>query len=209
MDLTKHKKGLMKWNRKIHIYLGLFLLFFIMLIGFSGLLLNHHWEFAGFWENRKEASYDKTVQISGEREQDVLVHEIMYNLKLNGSVISPGFSSDSVLLNFIVAKPGTRYDIQANLNDGKIRITETKFNSWGVLRALHTTRNPTKKEQSEQYQSTLASLWSISIDIASIGLIIICLGGWYLWLQVPKKRFYLGLISIVSGSLICVYFLLF
>jgi hypothetical protein len=209
MDLKEHMKGLMKWNRKIHIYLGLFLLFFIMLIGFSGLLLNHQWEFAEFWENREEASYDQTIQISGEGEQYALVHEIMYKLKLNGSIMNPGFSSDSILLNFIIAKPGTRYDIQANLDDGKIRITETKLNSWGVLRALHTTRNPTIKERSEQYPSTLASVWSVSIDIASTGLIILCLGGWYLWLKVPKKRFYLGLISVVCGSLIFVYFLLF
>ena len=209
MDPKEPMKGLMRWNRKIHIYLGLFLLIFIMLIGFSGLLLNHQWKFAEFWENREETSYDRSIQISGEREQYALVHEIMYKLKLNGSIINPEFSSDSTFLNFIIAKPGTRFDIQANLNDGKIGITEIVFNSWGVLRALHTTRNPSIKERSGQYPSALASVWSISIDIASIGLIIICLGGWYLWLQVPKKRFYFGLISVVCGSIICAYFLLF
>ena len=89
MDITKYKSGFIKWNLKIHIYLGLCLLFFIVLIGFSGLLLNHHWEFAKFWENRKEIKYDKTIQISREREQYALVNEIMNELNLHGSMINP------------------------------------------------------------------------------------------------------------------------
>jgi hypothetical protein len=208
MDITKHKDRLIKWNLKIHIYLGLCLLFFIMLIGFSGLLLNHHWEFAKFWEDRKEIKYDKTIQISREREQYTLVNEIMNKLNLNGSIINPGFSTDSTVLNFTIAKPGTRYDIQADLNEGKINITEVKFNTWGTMSALHTLRNPTLKEQSERYQTAIASVWSISIDIASVGLIIICIGGWYIWMRMPKRKFYLGLISIASGLILVLYFLL-
>ena len=209
MDIAKQKKSLTKWNQKIHMYLGLCLLFFIWLFGLSGLLLNHQWEFASFWENRKEIKYHKTIQISTEREQFPLVHEIKSKLNLDGSVNNPRFSNDSVLLSFIIAKPGTRYDVQANLNNGKIKITETKFNKWGIIRALHTSRNPTLKERSERYQTVIASIWSISLDIISVGLMIICLGGWYIYLQVPKKRFYLGLISITSGFVLCICFLFF
>ena len=36
-----------RWNRKLHFYAGLFLLFFTWLFAFSGLLLNHPtWTFA-------------------------------------------------------------------------------------------------------------------------------------------------------------------
>jgi len=63
MDITKQKESLTKWNRKIHIYLGLYFIFFTWLFGFSGLLLNHHWEFANFWENREEIKYHKTIVI--------------------------------------------------------------------------------------------------------------------------------------------------
>lgn len=208
MNITKQKENLIKWNRKIHIYLGLYFLFFTWLFGFSGLLLNHHWEFAKFWENRKEIKYHKTIQISTERERFALVYEITNKINLNGSVINPRFSNDSILLNFVIAKPGTRYDLQANLNDGKIMITEVKFNTWGIMRALHAVRNPTLKEQSERYHTVIASIWSISIDIMSVSFIVICLGGWYMYLQVARRRFYLGLVSIVSGFILCIYFLL-
>lgn len=161
--MSKEKKILINWNRKIHIYLGLYLLFFMWLFGFSGLLLNHHWEFANFWENRIETGYDKTIQISEERDQEALVHEIMNKLNLNGSVNNLIFSTDSVFFNFVISKPGTRYVVKANLNNGKIMITETKLNNWGIMRILHTSRNPSSKEQSERYPSIIASIWSISI----------------------------------------------
>jgi hypothetical protein len=209
MDLTKLRDGMIKWSRKIHIYLGLCLLLFIMLFGFSGLLLNHHWDFASFWENRKEIKYDKTISISDEREQEALVHEIADKIGLRGSIINPRFSEDSVLLNFIVTKPGTRYDVQADLNEGKVLITEAKFNQWGTMRNLHTIRNPSLSERDNRYQSALSSVWSISIDVLSIGLIVICLGGWILWLKVERKRFYLGFISLAAGFILCIYFLLF
>jgi hypothetical protein len=208
MDMTKKKKGLLKWNLKIHIYIGLFLLFFIWLFGFSGLLLNHHWEFANFWEQRKEISYNKTIQIGDERGQFALVNDIKHKLNLNGSISNPSFSNDSILLNFIVSKPGTRYDIKANLDDGDILISEMKFNKWGILRALHTLRNPTKKEEGVNYQSIMASIWSISTDIISLSLVVLCLGGWILLLQVSGKRFYPGLISLVGGITLCILFLL-
>lgn len=209
MDFLKLNSALIKWSRKIHLYIGLCLLLFIMLFGFSGLLLNHHWEFAEFWENRKEISYDKTIQLSDEREQEALVQEIMEKLQLHGTIINPGFSDDSLLLNFIVAKPGTRYDVQTHLNTGKIMIKEAKFNSWGTMRNLHVIRNPSPKEQHERLPSALASVWSISIDIIALGLIVICLLGWFLWFHAGRKRFYLGLISLAAGFSICIYFLLF
>ena len=163
MDGTQQKNGLLKWNVRIHIYIGLYLLFFIWLFGFSGLLLNHHWEFANFWEERKEISYNKTVRISEERDQYILVHDIAKKLHLNGSISNLKFSNDSILLHFIISKPGTRYDIQASLDDGNIIIKEMRFNKWGIMRALHTLRNPTTNEQGDKYQAVMASIWSISI----------------------------------------------
>ena len=115
MDITKLTKGMTKWNRKIHLYLGLCLLFFIMIIGFSGLLLNHHWEFASFWKERNETSYTKTIQLAGEKGQEALVKEILIKSELKGSVNNVEFSADSLFLNFNVSKPGTNYNIQANL----------------------------------------------------------------------------------------------
>lgn len=209
MKSTQLKKYLTKWNRKIHIYLGLFLLLFIWLFGLSGMLLNNHWGFANSWQKKEVTSYDKTIEISKERNKHILVGEIMDKLDMGGSIYNLRFSSDSSSLGFIASKPGMRYEVQADLVDGKIDIKETKLDEWEVMRSLHKLRNPTPNEQSEQYQPVWAFIWSISMDIVSIGLIIICLGGWYLWLKAERKRVYLGLISITGGFALCIYILFF
>jgi hypothetical protein len=51
------------WNRRIHYYLGLFLLFVTWLFVFTGLLLNHpRWQFAQFWPNRVQTTAEYDVQ---------------------------------------------------------------------------------------------------------------------------------------------------
>ena len=40
------------WNRKLHYYVGLYLLTFVWLFAVSGLIINHPgWAFADFWPN--------------------------------------------------------------------------------------------------------------------------------------------------------------
>src|SRR5687768_18580996 len=51
------------WNRRIHFYLGLYLLFFTWLFAFTGLLLNHpRWQFAQFWPNRIQNTTERTLE---------------------------------------------------------------------------------------------------------------------------------------------------
>ncbi len=209
MKSTRLKKNLTKWNRKIHIYLGLFLLLFIWLFGLSGMLLNNHWDFANSWQKKEVTSYDKIIEISKERNKHILAGEIMDKLNMGGSIYNLKYSSDSGSLGFVASKPGMRYEVQAGLVDGKIAIKETKLDEWEVIRSMHKLRNPTRNEEGERYQPVWAFIWSISMDIVSIGLIIICLGGWYLWLEAGRKRIYLGLISITGGFVLCAYLLFF
>src|SRR5260370_22215277 len=51
-----------RWNRKLHYYAGLYLLFFVWLFAFTGLLLNHpQWSFAQFWDSRRQTSYEREI----------------------------------------------------------------------------------------------------------------------------------------------------
>jgi hypothetical protein len=208
MNTVDKKKIWLRWNLKIHLYIGLFILFFIWLFGSSGLLLNHHWEFANFWEDREEQSSSRVIEIGRNKEPYVLAHEITSKLNLNGSIRNITFSNDSLGLNFIVLKPGTRYDVQAMLDDGEIVVKEMKFNLWGILRALHVLRNPSREEMGEQQQTILSSIWGVTIDVLSVSLIVLCLGGWIMWLRVPGRRFILGLISLTCGFILCICYIL-
>ena len=51
------------WNQKLHIFVGLYLLLFVVFYAFSGLLLNHpKWEFSQFWPNRRESTAEFPVK---------------------------------------------------------------------------------------------------------------------------------------------------
>ena len=61
MAAERHGRGapdaFFVWNRRLHYYLGLCLLFFTWLFVFTGLLLNHpRWQFAQFWPNRMQST---------------------------------------------------------------------------------------------------------------------------------------------------------
>src|SRR5512137_2416896 len=49
------------WNRKLHYYLGLFTLLFVWLFAFTGLLLNHPWKFAEFWDSRQQSTSEREI----------------------------------------------------------------------------------------------------------------------------------------------------
>ena len=80
-------ENIIYWNRKLHIYVGLFLLLFILFFSFSGLLLNHgQWKFAGFWEKRIENEIITNVTIPANMDSTALLQHFMKQLNISGAV---------------------------------------------------------------------------------------------------------------------------
>ena len=54
------------WNRKLHYYVGLYLLFFVWLFAFTGLVLNHpKWTFDEFWDSRRQTADEREIAAPG------------------------------------------------------------------------------------------------------------------------------------------------
>jgi len=82
---TESLKNLERWNRKIHHYLGLYLLFFIWLFALSGLLLNNSgWKFFEFWEKRKESAQEHTITTPSVGSDLAQANALMRQLGLRG-----------------------------------------------------------------------------------------------------------------------------
>src|SRR6266446_3141046 len=97
------------WNRKLHFYAGLFLLFFLWLFAFSGLLLNHpSWSFAEFWTNRKQTNYEREITALGPEMKGDLgqAREIMRQLALRGEIMWTTTRTDPNQFVFQVRRPG-------------------------------------------------------------------------------------------------------
>src|ERR1043166_8675275 len=98
-----------RWNRRLHFYVGLYLLFFTWLFAFSGLILNHpEWSFAESWKNRKERTYEKPIAIPGPEVKGDLAQarEIMRQLGIEGEILWTTTRTDPNQFVFQVRRPG-------------------------------------------------------------------------------------------------------
>ena len=127
------------WNRRVHFYLGLYLLFFTWLFAFTGLLLNHpRWQFAQFWPNRIQSTTEHTVgSVTTGADLD-RAREVMRQLGIDGEVQWPATQPANGPFTFQVSRPGLVVDVKADLLTGRATMQRTQLNAWGVMHVLHT-----------------------------------------------------------------------
>ena len=137
MPVFTMPKWIATWNRKIHIYLGLYFLFFLWLFSFSGLLLNHpHWAFAQSWPSRTETSSVHSIQAPTARESPARAEELLAQLDIAGEIEQIGTPAEN-MLNIQVVRPGRTVNISADFSAGQATVKEIEVNGWGIVNALH------------------------------------------------------------------------
>lgn len=198
-------KNIIYWNRKFHMYVGLFLLLFIWLFSFSGLLLNHsQWEFASFWKERKEKETIMPITIPAHLDSAALLQNFMEQLKISGEISNVKFTPDSV--DFRVVVPGTNRDIHV---DFKQRISvqkEMNFNLWGKIRTLHTFNGADKANPETQPNWLVTRIWRLAMDGIAIGLIFLCISSWIMWYKI-RKNYIWGPVVLILGFAGAIYFI--
>src|SRR5687768_2067148 len=94
------------WNRRLHYYLGLYLLFFCWLFAFTGLLLNHPgWQFAQFWPNRIQTTTERTFQVPQGTTDIERARDLARQFGIAGEVQWPSAQSASGPFAFQVSRP--------------------------------------------------------------------------------------------------------
>ena len=205
--LSRHvADGLEAWNRRLHFYIGLFLLFFIWLFAFTGLLLNHpKWTFADFWPSRKQTTYERQIQrppAGGALEQ---ARNILAQLGITGEIEWTSARADSSKLSFRASRPGHMYEFKADLNRERVSVQRIDVNAWGVMRILHTFTGVRAGDSRNQRDWILTSIWALSMDAVAAGLLLMVFGSYYMWWRLPQKRVW-GLVALTSGWAVCALF---
>jgi hypothetical protein len=197
--------GFERWNRKLHFYSGLFLIFFLWLFAFSGLLLNHPaWTFHEHWTNRKETNYERTIaaprpEALGDLAQ---ARDIMRQLGIDGEILWTTSRIDPGLLDFQVRRPGHFFFIKADWTKGRATVRQADVNLWGILKFLHVFEGNVADDPRNHRDWALTCLWAYSMDAVAAGLIFMVLSSLYMWLQLPTKRL-TGAIILGLGCLSC------
>jgi hypothetical protein len=199
---------LKRWNRKLHYYLGLYLLFFVWLFSFSGLLLNHaQWNFAEFWENRRQTTEERAILEPAIGDDVAQARDLMRQLAIRGEIEWTTTSKDTNRFDFRVSQPGLIYEVKADFARQKATVQQIQLNAWGIIRILHTFTGVRMDDSRNGRDWILTSLWAWAMDATAIGLVLMVLSSYYMWFELPQKR-RLGLLALSLGLLSCGLFCL-
>ncbi len=195
-------------NRKIHIYLGLFFLFFLWLFSLSGVVLNHpKWRFAGFWDERRQSTYEIPVTFTAGGEELAAARELIGRLGIRGEVAGPINHAGNGEWNFRVVRPGDIYEIKAVPGKGSATINRTHVNVWGISNMLHSFTG-VRRTDPELHQNWWATgMWRFSMDALAVSLAIMVLSGIYMWFGRLQRRLY-GALALALGVATLAAFLL-
>ena len=191
------------WNRRVHYYLGLFLLFFIWLFAFTGLLLNHpRWQFAQFWPNRIQSTTEHTIAAVTAANDTDRARDVMRQLGVAGELQWPATQPANGPFTFQVNRPGFNVDVKADLQAGRATVQRTQLNAWGVMHVLHTFTGAPAADSRNRRDWTLTTLWALSMDAVAGGLIVMVLGSYVMWFRLRAKRIG-GIIALALGFISC------
>ena len=191
------------WNRRLHYFLGLYLLFFCWLFVFTGLLLNHsRWQFAQFWPNRVQTTTEHQFQVPLATTDGERARELMQQLGIAGEIQWPAVQLANATFAFQVNRPGQVIEVKADLKSGRATLQRNDFNAWGIMHALHTFIGVRAGDTRNARDWTLTTVWALSMDAIAAGLIIMVFSSYIMWYRLKAKRRG-GIIALLLGFVGC------
>jgi hypothetical protein len=119
---------------KIHLYCGLFTIFYLIAFGFSSLILNHDLKLDNESITR---SWEAPVAVAIDLPDDELAESIKDQLGLMGWTPYWKFNRDEANFEFTVTHPGRNYLLNLDLTAGQVQVNEAPKGFLAVLHNLH------------------------------------------------------------------------
>jgi len=195
--------GLAVWNRRLHIYAGLYFLFFVWLFALTGLLLNHpQWAFAEFWPNRHITSSAHAITVPDSANDLARARNLAEQLGVTGEIELNAAANNAQHFSFRVSRPGHLAEVKADLGRSEATLVRTDLNGWGVLHILHTFTGVKSDGAAPRRQWLLTSVWVLAMDALAAGLIVMVVTSLLLWYQRKDARLW-GAVVLILGWLSC------
>jgi hypothetical protein len=188
------------WNRKLHYYLGLYFIFLLWLFSLTGLMLNHQQWFRNLYE-RRETSYDVTIEKPAGETTDAHTRDLMRQLNLRGEVDWPA-AQPVGHIDFTVSRPDGAAQVRVDLNAKAAYVKEFENGHLHTFQVFHTFSGSRFNQPASRRDWIVTSLWVWAMDVFSAGLICMVLGSYYMWWRLKKRRS-LGLVVLTLGFGCC------
>jgi len=193
------------WNRKLHYYLGLFTLLFVWFFSFTGLLLNHQWKFAEFWDSREQSTSEREISAPAPGSDLDQARDILRQLGLRGEIEWTATRGDANRFDFRVSRPGHIFEVHTDLARKRATIQRIDVNVWGVMRILHSFTGMRMEDRRNERDWLLTTVWALTMDAVAAALILMVLSSLYMWFELRAKRFW-GTVVLLAGLLSCALF---
>lgn len=186
-----------KWNRKIHIYAGMFSMLFIIFFGVSGFMLNHRWSIWNWFATRVETTRDVTVQIPSDGTDLQKARAILKQLGVDGEIHRIVSEPVKQTFSFDVQRPGQFANVKLDASNGTGTLKTTDFNAWSILHIMHIFTGHGDKNW------VWANVWKFFSDLTAIIMVVLALTGFYMWWNLKTARRW-GLIFLELGAAVFV-----
>lgn len=179
-------------NRRTHLYLGLFLMPWLLMYGFSSLLISHNTWFrpaAAPWEAVFEREYHRSIP-DGADLRDVAL-EILKDCDLRGAFWAQRPNADELRINRFRFMDETR--LVYSIKNQRLKAERQPMRWSQVVLRLHF--------RGGFLQPTLwDTLWAVLVDVACVGILIWIASGLLMWWRLARLRMW-GAVAIAGGIL--------
>lgn len=197
-------KGLYRWTRDLHLYLGLYLCPFVLVFAISTILLNHAWKPGAVTPRR---TVFKEVAVPAELETARGMDRVRHARKILAQV---GVSGEIDFIRTIprehrivipVTKPGeeTMISLDVQSREAIVDVRET-----GIAEALvYLHKSPGPHNVNVRGNWVYMQAWRWLADATVYLVLFLSASGVYLWIFLPAER-RLGIILTTAGCVSCV-----
>jgi len=195
-----------RWNRKLHYYTGLYLLFFVWLFSLTGLLLNHgQWGIAMRANERRASQYERDVVAPAGANVSARARDVAVQLGLRGEIDLPA-SQPSGRLSFNVNRPSDASQVNVDLASNRASVQHFDNTGVATVRIFHTFSGSRFNQPESLRDWIVTTVWVLAMDAVAAGLIVMVLGSYVMWYRL-KRGHTLGWGALGAGLVACGAFL--
>lgn len=198
-------------NRRVHLYLGLFLMVSFIRMGITTIFFNHRFGFkeaykdTPAWVVRSEEPYKLAIsddtdlrQLAAKVIKDAGVEEGPFRVVRQHP--RKGKDKGKKTLNIVVADFWSATQLTYFINEQQLRIEDKPFRWDHFFHKFHILNGYGQ-------ESFLSDLWAFMLDLLCVGIIFWTISGIYMWWKLGTARLW-GSIALLSGFACFTVFLL-
>ena len=205
MKTPRRPASIKKWNRRIHIWLGLYMLLFLWVLAVSGLFMNHPG-----WFNAQplRTSVEQTVMMPEAVTDLEKATDIMDQLGITGEALIRGNMPEGKF-DFTCVRPNLRQFVSVDLATFNATLQLVDLHLVGTLGDLYTFTGVRGiyREPNSVRDWLPTRIWSFGMDAVAIGVILMVLTSLYMGWQRFKPHPVGSLVSFALGAILTVYFI--